>query len=148
MRALSAARRPARGIGVAAEVDDLNHLGSLSRPEPYRNRVRGHPRTPSAPSRLSPAPPLPDITPPAPHAAGAAGTAPASAARRPGCQPAATIRMSLEPAKVMAIILRKQLNQFEEQLRSIKSFCSSRDLRHRNASLTFAAWLDVPFIRA
>ena len=30
--------------------------------------------------------------------------------------PVATIRMSLEHAKVMAIILRKQLKQFEEQL--------------------------------
>ena len=28
----------------------------------------------------------------------------------------ATVRMSLEHAKVMAIILRKQLKQFEEQL--------------------------------
>ena len=37
----------------------------------------------------------------------------------PGTQvaaPVATIRMSLEHAKVMAIILRKQLKQFEEQL--------------------------------
>ena len=30
--------------------------------------------------------------------------------------PVATIRMSLEHAKVMAIILKKQLKQFEEQL--------------------------------
>src|SRR5262245_5614532 len=30
--------------------------------------------------------------------------------------PVATVRMSLEHAKVMAIILRKQLKQFEEQL--------------------------------
>ena len=30
--------------------------------------------------------------------------------------PVATIRMSLEHAKVMAIILRKQLRQFEQQL--------------------------------
>ena len=38
---------------------------------------------------------------------------------QPGTQvatPVATIRMSLEHAKVMAIILRKQLKQFEEQL--------------------------------
>jgi hypothetical protein len=38
---------------------------------------------------------------------------------QPGAQasiPVATIRMSLEHAKVMAIILRKQLKQFEEQL--------------------------------
>ena len=38
---------------------------------------------------------------------------------QPGPQiptPVATIRMSLEHAKVMAIILKKQLKQFEEQL--------------------------------
>jgi len=38
---------------------------------------------------------------------------------QPGTQapiPIATIRMSLEHAKVMAIILRKQLRQFEQQL--------------------------------
>jgi uncharacterized protein DUF3467 len=38
---------------------------------------------------------------------------------QPGTQaptPVATVRMSLEHAKVMAIILRKQLKQFEEQL--------------------------------
>ena len=38
---------------------------------------------------------------------------------QPGTQvpiPVATIRMSLEHAKVMAIILRKQLKQFEQQL--------------------------------
>ncbi len=38
---------------------------------------------------------------------------------QPGHQvptPVATIRMSLEHAKVMAILLRKQLKQFEEQL--------------------------------
>jgi hypothetical protein len=38
---------------------------------------------------------------------------------QPGTQvpiPVATIRMSLEHAKVMAIILRKQLRQFEQQL--------------------------------
>lgn len=38
---------------------------------------------------------------------------------QPGTQmptPVATIRMSLEHAKVMAIILRKQLKQFEEQM--------------------------------
>jgi hypothetical protein len=38
---------------------------------------------------------------------------------QPGTQapiPVATIRMSLEHAKLMAIILRKQLKQFEQQL--------------------------------
>jgi hypothetical protein len=38
---------------------------------------------------------------------------------QPGTQvatPVATVRMSLEHAKVMAIILRRQLKQFEEQL--------------------------------
>jgi len=38
---------------------------------------------------------------------------------QPGTQvpiPVATIRMSLEHAKLMAIILRKQLRQFEQQL--------------------------------
>ena len=38
---------------------------------------------------------------------------------QPGTQvatPVATVRMSLEHAKVMAIILRKQLKQFEQQL--------------------------------
>ncbi len=38
---------------------------------------------------------------------------------QPGTQvpiPVATIRMSLEHAKVMSIILRKQLKQFEQQL--------------------------------
>jgi hypothetical protein len=38
---------------------------------------------------------------------------------QPGAQapvPVATIRMSLEHAKVMAIILKRQLKQFEEQL--------------------------------